>query len=118
MDDWRRSLLASISCVRPAKPTGADAFAERTRVNVQETTLQEALLIDLSRRIAAQIQAQPFQRATNAWRAFIHFPELFQSGGRLVEGWYVIEEAHRVTINEQYRKTLANASISRSCPYR
>ena len=65
-----------------------------------ETSLRDALLVDLSRQIAMAIDAQPNHCAANAWRALITFPDLFQANGRLVEGWFVIETADRVVMNE------------------
>jgi hypothetical protein len=67
---------------------------------VQEQTLRDELLVHLSRQMAAAIGAQPFQCATNAWRALIEFPDLFRAAGRLVEGWFVIETDERVVMNE------------------
>ncbi len=76
-----------------------------------EKTLREALRVDLSRQLAAAIGAQPFQCALNAWRALIEFPALFRSGGRLVEGWFVVESDDRVVMNEHVWCELADGSI-------
>jgi hypothetical protein len=77
----------------------------------QEKSLCESLLVVLSRAIGEAIHAQPFQCALNAWRALIEFPALFRSGGRLVEGWMVIEEPGHVTMNEHVWCELANGGI-------
>ena len=76
-----------------------------------EKTLHDAMLIDLSRFLAAAIDAQPFQCSRNAWRTLVEFPELFRTGGRLVEGWFVIEELERITLNEHVWCELANGQI-------
>jgi hypothetical protein len=76
-----------------------------------EKSLRESLLVALSRAIGAAIQAQPFQCARNAWRALVAFPALFRSGGRLVEGWIVIEEPGQVTMNEHVWCELASGGI-------
>lgn len=76
-----------------------------------EKTLRDTLLVALSRQIAAAIHAQPFRCALNAWRTLIEFPELFRQDGRLVEGWFVIEEDERVTLNEHVWCELANGQI-------
>lgn len=65
-----------------------------------EKTLRDSLLVDLSRQMAAAIGAQPNQCAMNAWRTLIAFPNQFQAGGRLVEGWFVIETDQSVVLNE------------------
>ncbi len=59
--------------------------------SVTEKTLRDAMLIDLSQRLAATTHTQPFHCATNARQAFVELPDLFRDGGRLVEGWFVIE---------------------------
>lgn len=76
-----------------------------------EKTLHDAMLIGLSRFLAAAIDAQPFQCSRNAWRTLVEFPELFRVGGRLVEGWFVIEESERITINEHVWCELATGQI-------
>ncbi len=78
---------------------------------LQEQTLQEQVLIPLSRKVAAAIGAQPNQCAVNAWRALIETPELFRKGGHLVEGWFVIEETARVVMVEHVWCSLANGLI-------
>src|SRR5690242_1069504 len=74
-------------------------------------TLCDDVERDLSRRVAEAIDAQPFQCAMNSWRALIHFPELFQQGGRLIEGWYVIETDDRITVSQHMWCELANGRI-------
>jgi hypothetical protein len=78
---------------------------------VQEQTLQEHVLIPLSRKVATTIGARPNHCATNAWRALIECPDLFREGGHLVEGWFVIEEAAQVTLVEHVWCCLANGLI-------
>src|SRR5579883_1601336 len=76
-----------------------------------EKSLRESLLVALSRAIGEAIHAQPFQCALNAWRTLIEFPALFRSGGRLVEGWVVIEEPGQVTMNEHVWCELAHGGM-------
>jgi hypothetical protein len=76
-----------------------------------EKSSRDSLLVALSRQVAAAIQARPFHCAANAWRALVTFPERFRQGGRLVEGWYVIEEGRRVTLNEHVWCELADGQI-------
>lgn len=76
-----------------------------------EKTLRDALLVALSRKIAVAIDAQPFHCTVNAWRTLIEFPELFRRGGHLVEGWFVIEEEERVTLNEHMWCEMADGQI-------
>lgn len=78
---------------------------------LQEQTLQEHVLIPLSRKVAAAIKAQPNHCAVNAWRALIEVPTLFRQGGHLVEGWCVIEEATQVALVEHVWCELANGLI-------
>jgi hypothetical protein len=76
-----------------------------------EKPLRDLLLVTLSRNIAAAIHARPFHCAVNAWRALIEFPEFFREDGHLVEGWFVVEEEERVTLNEHVWCELANGHI-------
>lgn len=80
-------------------------------MSTSEKTLHDDLLIGLSRRLATAINAQPFHCAINAWRALIAFPDLFRDGGRLVEGWFVIETAQCVVMNEHLWCELADGHI-------
>ncbi len=77
----------------------------------QEQTLQEHVLIPLSRQVAAAIEAQPNQCAVNAWRTLIEFPEFFREGGHLVEGWFVIEEVAWVVMVEHVWCSIINGLI-------
>jgi hypothetical protein len=74
-------------------------------------TLRDDVELDLSRKVAEVIHAQPCQCAMNSWRALIHFPDLFQQGGQLIEGWFVIETADCITLNQHMWCELANGRI-------
>ena len=71
-----------------------------------EQSSRDTLLVALSRRVAAAIDAQPNHCALNAWRTLIDFPELFREAGHLVEGWCVIAEEEQVTLVEHVWCTL------------
>lgn len=76
-----------------------------------EKPSRDTLLVALSRRIAAETDAQKNCCAANAWRALIEFPELFREGGHLVEGWLVIEEQQQITLVEHVWCELADGHI-------
>ncbi len=77
----------------------------------EEQTLQEHVLIPLSRKVAAALKARTNHCALNAWQALIELPALFRQGGHLVEGWFVIEEASQVALVEHVWCELANGLI-------
>ena len=74
-------------------------------------TVQNDLHVHLSQLLGGAIGAQPFHCATNAWRTLVEFPDLFQTGGHLVEGWFVIETDDRVVMNEHVWCELADGRI-------
>ena len=79
--------------------------------DVEEHTLQDHVLIPLSRQVATLIQAQPNHCALNAWQALIEVPTLFRLGGHLIEGWMVLEEDTQVALVEHVWCELADGRM-------
>src|SRR5260370_27812127 len=96
--------------------SGACHFEEGVPMSTltTEKTLRDDLCIELSQRLAVATHAQTFHCTSNAWRALIEFPDLFRSGGRLVEGWFVIETNDRVVMNEHVWCELAGRIVDPS----
>ncbi|HEX7733979.1 MAG TPA: hypothetical protein VF458_03925 [Ktedonobacteraceae bacterium] len=65
----------------------------------QEQALAACLDLHLSLILAGEISARPNHCYLNAWRAFIHRPDLFHDAW-FVEGWFVVALENQVSVNE------------------